>query len=331
VLYVNDTIFAPGVPIKNGTVETDITIEHSRLAHGENEVRLVCVNGRGIENEAAKQFEYDDGAVVSRKLYAVCVGINDYTRVKNFLSAGEPRTKLNLNCAVNDAEEVTRILRQHTKSNLFTQSEVENIPEQLATAAHILARIEALGKQAGPDDVFVLFLSGHGEAEPLGEGRYKRGSFFYLCRDSDRDDPRTQLRAEQLHNALRKIAARKLVLIDTCRSGAVGSNPGDDISRDARFMILSACKAHQVAQEPPRGERVEHGFFTQGLLAALKPSSEGAGKPREQAVTARELGRTVKTRIAELVRQYERRGASAQIPEYFPKDPLPGVKVLCRP
>jgi len=48
-------------------------------------------------------------------------------------------------------------------------------------------------------------------------------------------------------------------------------------------------------------------------------------------VTARELGRTVKRRIAELVQVYERRGATEQVPEYFPKDPLPGVKVLCRP
>src|SRR5262245_25060661 len=213
VLYINDTLYAPGVAIKNdGTVDAEITIDRKLLAHGDNEIRLVCVNGRGIEKEDSRPVVYDDDAKVSRKLYAVCVGIDDYTGVKGF---GAIRS---LNCAAKDAEEVARVLRQHRKSNLFTESTVEHILQKDATAANILERIRELGKQAGPDDLFVLFLSGHGEAEQTDDGEFKRGSFFYICRDSERRVKESLLHAREVRQALERITARKLVLVDACRS-----------------------------------------------------------------------------------------------------------------
>jgi hypothetical protein len=225
---------------------------------------------------------------------------------------------------------VAEILRQHSTSQLFETSEVALIPEKEATAANILKRIKELGEKARPNDLFVLFLSGHGDAPRSRTGGYQRGAFFYICRNSDAFVPETLLRADQLNDALIKINARKLILVDACHSGAVGNDTVRAISGEARFLILSACKDHQKALEPRKGLGMSNGLFTQGLLSVLKPADKSRGKRRSEVVTAEQLGNQVKTHIGSLLIQLKQRRGS-QIPEFFPQDPLPPVKILCRP
>src|SRR5262249_51788609 len=157
-------------------------------------------------------------------LYALCVGINDYSKVKGYSFA-------DLRCSRNDAEEMKRVFEQHAGSKLYKKAVVRLIPQDKATAAEIVKQIKELGKQAKAGDWFVVFLSGHGSAEMETAETCKAGSFFYLCADTDKNRAATHLTSKKLYDALTAIPCSKMVILDCCHSGDVASNPARDLSR----------------------------------------------------------------------------------------------------
>src|SRR5262249_32611680 len=150
--------------------------------------------------------------------------INNYSEVKGYRFE-------KLRCAVNDAKEIAEVLRQHSKSRLYAKSEVTVIPENKATAAHIVEVLNEVAKNVKSDDWFVIFLAGHGHAEMNKNNTASLpGSFFFLCADSNSKKPETRLTSRKLYDLLSDIPCRKLVLLDACRSGAVVSNPLRDLT-----------------------------------------------------------------------------------------------------
>jgi hypothetical protein len=336
-LWVNDSVFADlDIDRKTGVVRADVTIPRDRLANGANVIRLTCFNAEGGRSERSLVVNYFDPHRKKPTLHAICIGIDDYSKVKN-LDDEDP----NLKCAVADALELYLVFKQHDNSGLFNNSRVVSVLQHNATKKRILAELDRVAQSASPDDWFVLFLSGHGTARETEKG-YEPGSFRYICADSDLTRPTTLLHASELREVLGRIRARKLLLLDACHSGAVLSNPVKDInSNGARFLIFAACLPDQKAFEPnPRATGMKHGLFTQGLLTALGDARAGTDRPRTQIVTADELGTSVHKRIEELKRVLEDLAAKRR--EKLPDsargqkpifDPLPllATPVLCRP
>src|SRR5207249_943105 len=110
----------------------------------------------------------------------LCVGINDYSKVKGLAFA-------DLRCSRNDAEEMKLVLEQHAGSRLYRDADVRLVAQQKATAAEILGQLKGVAKKAKPGDWLVVFLSGHGSAEMETSEACKPGSFFFVCADTDRD------------------------------------------------------------------------------------------------------------------------------------------------
>ncbi|MGL4554672.1 MAG: caspase family protein, partial [Gemmataceae bacterium] len=252
-----------------------------------------------------------------------------------------------LQCSRTDAEEVAKVLKQHDGSKNFSRSFPVVVPQEKATAANILAQIEAMGKKVKPDDWLMVFLAGHGEAELVtgndGKKYARPGTYFYVTRDCDVKKPETMLTSRKLYDALMKLNCRKMLVLDTCHSGAAAKDAlsaaslgsGDqlrDMTREGkRLLVLSSCQEEQKALEPSEpGGDYKHGFFTHALLNVITDAEKGKGKPRRVGVTYGEL----ETRLArELEALLKKVGADKERwhqPAFSPPDPS-GLSVLCRP
>jgi uncharacterized caspase-like protein len=250
-------------------------------------------------------------------LYAVCVGINHFDKVQGN-EFGD------LRCAVPDAREMSRVLRQHAQSKLYRKSKVVLINEADATAANISKQVRDVGSQAKPDDWFILFLSGHGHAPRA------NGSFYFVCADTDSANPATVLTIRELYDLLSNIRCGKLLILDTINSGNVPSNPMRDLTRDgAPFLIFSSCEGSQVSYEPIVGKG-DNGLFTQCLLDELKTSAEAEGKRRTRLVTARELAEAVRSKLQMRLKELKVPERVWQTPVFLPRV-QPDLPILCKP
>jgi uncharacterized caspase-like protein len=195
----------------------------------------------------------------------------------------------------------------------------------------IKKRLEALAKQVKPNDWFILFLSGHGTAKTQ-KGLYVPGSFFYVCRDTDTAKPSTYLSSKDLYEILARIKCRKLIILDTCRSGGVASDPLRDLTREGMpFLIFSSCERDESSLELRTGP-IKHGFFTQSLLDAIGSSAQADGKGRMSPVTALFLKDQISVGVQKLVARFQKetREKLKQTP-VFVIDTAPREGVLCRP
>jgi len=138
-------------------------------------------------------------------LYGLAVGISIYSSAD-----------LNLKYGAADAEAFAKALKAQ-EGRLFRSVEVTPLVNEQATLEGITAAFEALAAKAGPEDVFVLFLAGHGLAM---EGRFHFIPWELKYRN------RRALTEESLHEArlrelLSKVRAEKsLIVLDACHSGA---------------------------------------------------------------------------------------------------------------
>lgn len=329
-LWVNDTLVETPLPLAaDGTLDQPVSIPKADLAHGLNTLTLTCFNAQGGRGDDRREVTLEDDTLPTRTLYAVCVGNNDYSQIRNSEIG-------NLTCSEADAVAISKVLGEHANSRLFDRAEVVTLTGKQVTAARLREQIRRLGEKAHPNDLFVLFLSGHGDARKSvqARGEYEQGTFYYICVDSDLAKPDTTLTARELHDLLASVRGRKLLLLDACHSGAVGSNPVKDANDGQMpFLILSACKPNQQAIEPGKDALVRgvqsHGLFTQGILNAVVSSEQAKGARRLQPVTANYVGTVVRNQISELLQVLSQAG-DLQVPEFSPPD-LPRRPLLCRP
>jgi WD40 repeat protein len=325
-LWINDYKYRPPAALKpdaRGVIEARVTIPRSELRYGRNALTLQAYNVEGGRGQATAVVDYTSGPRPVSVLRALCVGINDYSRVKGYSFA-------DLRCSKNDAEEMKDVLAQHNGSKLYQKAEATLIPQEKATASTILAALSKLAKGARPDDWLVVFLSGHGYAKMKSGDDYEPGSFFYLCTDTDRKKPATQLSSKLLYEALAGIKCAKMLILDCCHSGDVASNPLRDLSREGvPFLILSSCKNDQSALEPKNPGKGEHGLFTQCLLEAIGDARAGQGR-RFYPISGNQIRTAIVRRLPELLQKYNA-DPEDQVPEFLLPDRDARREVLCRP
>lgn len=209
-------------------------------------------------------------------LYGVAVGIGPYRDLN-----------LRLNYADDDARAFATALERAGR-DLFREVEIRPVIDGEATLEGITTAFETMAAKAGPEDVFVLYLAGHGLAL---EGRY-----HFIPQDLRWTDSeairRDSLHEDRLRDLLAGVEARKsLVVLDTCHSGAaVGGRlllaglrrGGDYLETKAAVdrlkaktgrAILAASSDRQFALEGFEG----HGLFTWVLLEGLRGRADLMG------------------------------------------------------
>jgi WD40 repeat protein len=215
------------------------------------------------------------------RLYALFVGVCDYVGSTKDLTAPANDAR-ELESAVKAVAE--HLLPGRVESTVLTAEVGKDDP----TRDDILAWFDSVATKATASDIVIVFLSGHGVSEIAGEQDY-----FFLTPEADPTSigPLTASSAaisgKELGARLAKIAAAKqVVILDTCHSGAAASQilrersvAGDyrrayQAIRDTTgTWMLAGSAADQKSFE---SSNVGHGMLTYSLLEAIdKASSDG--------------------------------------------------------
>jgi TolB-like protein len=155
--------------------------------------------------------------------------------------------------------------------------------------------------QAGPDDVAVLFVAGHGVRD------LASGSYYFLPHPATADTLLSDgLRMSDFDESLRILRRNihaVIVMLDTCHSGALGIPAAAAVSADemARqmttgegFFLLAASKPGEQSKERAA---LNHGAFTYAVLEGL----EGRGDAdSDGALSVSELFGYVARRVPQL-------------------------------
>ncbi|MFO1433522.1 MAG: caspase family protein [Candidatus Competibacteraceae bacterium] len=262
IVYRIDGVVQEGRPGTTGIPGREPMITRVDLPSGKRsrvEVSVFDASGK-IESRAAAVVVQVDTPQVRSSLYVLSIGVDNY---KN--------KEFNLKYATADARDVAEELRQRGQG-LFQAVYVE--PPMLndaVTVENITRAFERLAERVNADDVFVLFLAGHG----LGvEGEYYFFPYDLVYRNNSELRDRG-LSSDRLRQLLAKIRAQKaVVMLDTCDSGAfVLASRAPTATRAAidRLMqstgrvILAGAGNQQMALEGYQG----HGHFSYTVIAGL--------------------------------------------------------------
>lgn len=248
-----------------------------RLARGDNEVRIVAFNADGSMASEPVTVRVRSLQTTERKpaLHALVVGINEFEN---------PRLKLNY--AVTDATAVAAVLRQRAQG-LFGAVNVTLLTRREDTRREGLLAALQRHSQVAPDDVFLLYIASHGTVE--GDDLATKEYFLVTSNVgalSERALRRDAVSQRELKSALAAIpATKKVIILDTCHSGAFG-DPGavatrgmaeegalKVLARAAGIVVLSASTSQQQALEGHQG----HGLYSYVLLQGLSGKADARG------------------------------------------------------
>ena len=200
------------------------------------------------------------------RLYLVAAGVNDYL----------DRRVQSLDFAVNNALRVREVFA--SQSGGLYESHATALLNNNVTRPMWRVTLSEYADQlrdtAIADDLLVLFLSGHGVRDPEDE------NYYYLTAESQLSDVLARrygdcLSFEDLAH-LAEIPCRKLVILDTCHSGAVSSSGQQQLKAAIRSLqddMIMTWTASRGSEEAAESRNHGMGRFTYHLVEALR----GAG------------------------------------------------------
>ncbi len=280
------------------------------LRGGTNHIELYANNAANSmeSRRASLDLVYRNAVVAKPNLHILAIAINKY-RDKS----------LWLNYSIADAEAITTALKAKA-GNLYGAVSVNTLYDSQVTKDGFSRAFDALKGNVGSDDVFVLYLAGHGVTNDLD------GDYYYIPSDfrytDSTDIPMMGISKKLILENLSKIQSKKTVLLfDTCNSGSFIDKPAtramaektaiDRLKRAVGRTIIVASSESQVAMEGYEG----HGVFTYALLQGL----DGAADPGKKGViTITDLCTYIENAVPELT--YKKWGY-----EQIPMKELPTV------
>jgi uncharacterized caspase-like protein/ketosteroid isomerase-like protein len=230
------------------------------------------------------------GGERSSTLWLLAVGVSDYTT-----------PALRLQFAAADARAVAEAVDRLALGGSFEEVKTLVLTDERATRESLLNGMAEFLGRAGPDDVAMLFLAGHGVRDLRSDG------FYFLPQPATPENLLTDgLRMtdfdEMLRNVRRSVRA-VVVMLDTCHAGALGvpaariasadELPGQISSGEGFFLIAASRPGEQSEELPELG----HGAFSYALLEALGGAADSNGNGE---LTISELFGYVARRVPEL-------------------------------
>lgn len=269
-----------------------------------------------VEAETASAIGLDIAGTVRRRearpargqLWVLAIGVETFDEFVGCDQGRPCRIKVSpLPNAPSDARVLARLLGQSdAQQRLFSRIHVDVLTEKDSrkpTKAAIMQALDRL-QQVRPEDTVLVFLASHGFVGGVGGAEYYflpadvRASELESIRavaDGHRSIPNAAgesslLSASELADALRRVSGRRILVIDSCHSGAADgrSNPYSVAKRSAsaQVAVLSASDGNELSYEH-HDPRVPHGAFTHGLLQGLRTGS--ADTNRDGWLTLEEL------------------------------------------
>ncbi len=205
-------------------------------------------------------------AAPNSTLWVLSVGVSSYR---------DP--SMNLAFAEKDARAVATALAEQAERRIYGKVESRVLADAEVTRASILAAIRSFIERAGPDDVAVLFMAGHGVRDLL------TGTYYFLPHDATGSDFFTAgLRVEELSDMVRILqrhVRHVVVVLDTCHAGAVDLGgtamvAADDFATRLRAQGVFLLAATRPGDKSKELSRLRHGVFTYALLNALRGGAD---------------------------------------------------------
>ncbi len=228
------------------------------LATGNNTFEITATNNKGVESRSIKSVVHVlQPQPKEVNLYVLALGIRNY---KN--------QSLQLQFPDADANAIVKEFQQRGEG-LFHSVQVKPLLNEQATLPNIQAAFEDWSGKVQPQDVFVLYLAGHGKAL---DGNYLFVPWEY---ENGMDLLSNSLNQDRLTKLLAKIPAQNsVILLDTCEAGAFKldgreweqQTANNRLARSTGRSILSATSDIDMAL----GGYKNHGVFTYALLEGLK-------------------------------------------------------------
>ena len=270
-----------------------------RLLPGSNQIQVLAFNADGsMSGNPAKatvqSLQASGSAPVLPRLHALVVGIQEFEN-----------SRFNLKYTRVDAEAMQKALQARSQG-LFGAVNIQLLTDRGQTTKEaIRAAFASMREQVAPDDVFVFYVASHGviDGENLADMSYYlvtsnvgSAATRYLKRDA--------LSQDELRSLIADVpATKKLVLLDTCHAGDVGSRLlGRGLEQDAAVKLLSrstgvaVIAASTSAQQALEGH-MGHGVFTYALLQGLSGKADAG---RKGYVTPLSLADYVTEQVPEL-------------------------------
>lgn len=185
---------------------------------------------------------------------------------------------LELRYAAADARAVAEAFVAQEDGPLYREVRARLLLDEDVTRDRVMREMTGFLGQAGPDDVVVIFMAGHGVRDRA------TGSYYFLPHATGPENLRvTGLRMsdfDEMLLVLRQNVARIVVMMDTCYAGALPLRSralvgGDDlaaqVSLSEGLFILAAAKPGEESKERPD---LEHGAFTYALLDGLAGAAD---------------------------------------------------------
>ena len=191
----------------------------------------------------------------SVSLYALVVGVS------RFKDPNVPP----LHWAAKDARDFAAALNEQN-GRLYRKVEVRLLVDEDADSGSILDGLTWLQRQVSQGDVGVVFLSGHGVADPTGD-------YYYVANNAKIEyvggvplpTRSTSVPDTEISHALKQLAGNALFFLDTCHSGqAAGilfrgeqdhNKFINEIAGSANAIVLASSKGTEVSQSATSGNK----------------------------------------------------------------------------
>ena len=249
------------------------------LDEGESQVEILARNAYGVSEPLTFKVERalaaagagdTGGARPAGDLYVLAIGVSDYVR-----------TDYRLGLAAKDARDFADTLRQQ-EGRQYRKVHVRVLTNRDATRAAILREFDWLRQAAGPSDVAMLFMAGHGLNDALGQ-------YYFLPSDGQHERlATTALPQGTIVSTLSRVRAKTLLFLDTCFAGSslgalskVGRQTEkmmNDLSSSENGVVVFASSTGQEESE----EKADwgNGAFTKVLIEGLSGKADFTGTGR---------------------------------------------------
>ena len=260
------------------------------LKAGNNIIEVIASNGKA---DGKDRIEVNCLSASERlpDLWILSIGVNSYNDNGNLKS---------LNYAVNDAQAIIDVFKnqegkQYGQVNSLLVADGTQRPP---TRDNIIDSFDYF-RQAGEQDVLLLFIAGHGMNDD-------RGNFYFLPSDAAfNDDGSIRISRAISHRDLQSVLdgpGQKLLFIDACHSAGTGSRLTQSTNNtqlarqldNNSTVIFTSSKGTETSKEM---EELGHGAFTYAILEGLR----GEADPyKDGSVTMKSLDTYVSRKVPQL-------------------------------
>jgi WD40 repeat protein/uncharacterized caspase-like protein len=303
-----------------GGYQKEIKVPADVFRFGINRVLAQCFTTDLVRGDSEPVTVAREGEAPRPKLFGLLVGISDYSGTR-FVSLK----------AREDAEALQRAW-QAQEGRRFDKVTLKLLPDRQATPKAILAQLAEFAHQARPNDVFVLYLGGHGtsvsDLRKLGlkQTQLEGLNGFLFCGPKLNFDNLvgTTLPFDSLYEGLVQFRCHKLLLLDACHSGEANRTDTTDDETPIRILtkhgvgpvILAACAPDQEAVESGQmdGGRT-FGLFSGGLrrLLEIEEVFKKADTDEDGQLSAQEMANAVKNHVKRLASITRARSADGRV------------------